>query len=771
VTDENKLVFANFFFWQPGSSLQKSLNGLYRSLLYEVLKSHPEMVPNVFPHVWAIVRARARVRGAVTKVELEEDEIAKAFTFLISQKDSSSGYSVCFFIDGLDEFQANTHDHKDLAIKLADWTTNSNVKICVSSREQNAFMNTFSSMLRIRLHTLTQYDIKAYINNRLEHSQDTGDIQALKKSIFHKANGVFFWVALVIRDIREQLENGVEPSYLVEIVTTFPDELFGLYSQILDGLKPYSRKRAYQTLAMMPYTTGDESELRLDLISYSFLNEYNENDKFARGDQFEARLTSLRYQEREMEENTTLHLNGWCRGLVEVNDDGNIDYAHRSVAEFLTHPRIQEKISSSLQDTHPVSILSELKLAQFRIFPNGDQLLNSPYELVLLRHICELEHPPYEFLCDMDTSLESSIEGIDDTDFHGQIEVAVVDRIAAIAVGPSGYAKRRFLRGNQVGDIRFHFSPCFYPFFHGDERSQLDKHVLWRIENDAATTNTMLKRILLFYAVMVGPAFSILDILLERGIITPETQTTLMPYIKAHRRHEKLWILDEMGNSRSIWEYFLIQEFYTWLSSANYDPNQRFVGVVERFLHYGADPRFRFTTHIIKRPNRPYHIPVTEDNFFFGNLTKSMPVSFHHIWRPIVDIKLPDGAGDDGHKHFEKAISMLWPLPVGSTGPWYQMSFTDWIQAMEDFEGKPDLLELLRDKIRERQNDEMQQSSVVLDTSADPASTTSLVADAPAGVVQPQRGRAILSPNWLYLSSFTLGKLLFKVYSLLVKAL
>ncbi|KAF4445542.1 hypothetical protein F53441_10739 [Fusarium austroafricanum] len=686
--DGNKLVFANFFFWQPGSSLQKSLNGLYRSLLYKVLERHSEMFPNVFPHVWETVQARAIVRGAETKVELEEEEIAKAFTFLISQKDSGSGFSFCFFIDGLDEYEAKTYDHKDLAIKLTDWTSASNVKLCVSSREHNAFMNTFSPMLRLPLHTLTQYDIKAYITDRLAHSQDTKGIQALERSIFRKANGVFFWVALVVRDIREQLENGVEPSYLIEIVSGLPDELDDLYSRILQGLNTYSRKRAYQTLAMMPYTTGDKSKLRLDLISYSFLSEYNENDKFARGDQFEARLPALRDQEQEMKRNARLNLNGWCRGLVEVNDNGDIDYAHRSVAEFLSHSRIQGKISSSLQGIHPVSILSELELARCRILVNSNRLKDSPFSLVHLRHACELDHPPYEFLRDMDTGLQSSMEGIDNADFQGEIKVV---------------------------------------------------HVLWRIENDPTTTNTTLKRILLFYTAINESRYSILEILLERRIVTPETRTNFMPPIIALLL-ERSYILGGIGDGRSIWEYFLIREFYNWLYAKH--GSEQFLDVAKRLLHYGADPRFRFITHIIQLPDKPRDKPSTEDHFLFGDPTKSIPFSICHVWER------------EPHEDFHDAIRMLRPLPIESTGPWYEMSFTGWIQAMEDFEGKADLLELLQDKICERQNDEMQQSSAVLRTSTNSISTKGLVADAPAKAVQ--RGPAFTYLNWLYLSSFAL---------------
>ena len=41
------LVLAAFFFWSSGTNLQKSQEGLLRSLLFEILSQSPELVPRV----------------------------------------------------------------------------------------------------------------------------------------------------------------------------------------------------------------------------------------------------------------------------------------------------------------------------------------------------------------------------------------------------------------------------------------------------------------------------------------------------------------------------------------------------------------------------------------------------------------------------------------------------------------------------------------------------------------------------------------------------
>jgi ATPase subunit of ABC transporter with duplicated ATPase domains len=50
---DDKLVTADFYFWNIGNRLQKSQLGLLRSLLYQVLEHVPDLIPILFPRQWA----------------------------------------------------------------------------------------------------------------------------------------------------------------------------------------------------------------------------------------------------------------------------------------------------------------------------------------------------------------------------------------------------------------------------------------------------------------------------------------------------------------------------------------------------------------------------------------------------------------------------------------------------------------------------------------------------------------------------------------------
>jgi hypothetical protein len=53
----------SFFFWASGTLVQRSLSGLLRSLLFEILDQVPEIAPVLFPDLWASLYS-AKLRSA-----------------------------------------------------------------------------------------------------------------------------------------------------------------------------------------------------------------------------------------------------------------------------------------------------------------------------------------------------------------------------------------------------------------------------------------------------------------------------------------------------------------------------------------------------------------------------------------------------------------------------------------------------------------------------------------------------------------------------------
>ena len=90
------LIRGSFYFWTAGTEMQKSLEGLLQSLLYDILNECPDLIPVICPDRWSSSRSDAfsspwRLR-----------ELHQSFKTLEAQDSVSARF--CFFVDGLDEY-------------------------------------------------------------------------------------------------------------------------------------------------------------------------------------------------------------------------------------------------------------------------------------------------------------------------------------------------------------------------------------------------------------------------------------------------------------------------------------------------------------------------------------------------------------------------------------------------------------------------------------------------------------------------------------------
>ncbi|KAL2258610.1 hypothetical protein VTK26DRAFT_8020 [Humicola hyalothermophila] len=408
-----KLVIASFFFWRNGSPLQRSLPGLFRTLLHDVLEECPELIPSVLPELWEDISSS----GCEAKdFQFGNDRVRSAFLQLLQRSELYESRKFCFFIDGLDEYKETLQDdYKAMVQLLFSWTEAipHGVKLCVSSREYNVFVNFFSSNKRLRLQDLTLADMQFYIRDRLQ-DLEAEYLDRLERSITGKANGIFLWVALVVKAIRNRLEDGCSMSVIEEEIDSLPDELEALFQHLLNSISKVYRKGAYQTFAMLELQF--ESVLDdivaicpsyiLHLQAYSFLDCYNADPEFAHKEH-PPFLDTGHEARRRREENARKRLTAQFQGLLEVLEGyGHIIYTHRSVADFL-RKHLPEARASITPGFEPVQALSQLYLAEIRNCPRDSSWIHPratpkiSYHLqviMLLRNSRCLDQPPFAYL-------------------------------------------------------------------------------------------------------------------------------------------------------------------------------------------------------------------------------------------------------------------------------------------------------------------------------------------------------------------------------------
>jgi hypothetical protein len=339
---ERTLRIIQFFFWNPGTSLQKSLEGLLRCLVHALLESLPHLIPIVFPEHWNPRLALPWLR--LPKIKIGYEAIMKAFQCITNALEEMSNYCFCFFIDGLDEFDDPNpmENHTLLAKNLLSWTTRNpdSIKLCVSSREEDAFINAFSADQRLRLHLLTTDDMRRTAITFLEQHDwfMTWDLQARQKiidDIVSRANGVFLWLVCALQDLSTALEQNLDPAYLTERLEFLPEQVDELFRKTVNSIPRQDRKEAWAIFAIMTAMENFNLSERLNLLDYSFVRHLVKPVGF--WTDFERFLRDLKPSSVEDRVMTfKARLRGLCRGLVDVEGrppNESLTFTHRSISE------------------------------------------------------------------------------------------------------------------------------------------------------------------------------------------------------------------------------------------------------------------------------------------------------------------------------------------------------------------------------------------------------------------------------------------------------
>ncbi|KAK7455627.1 hypothetical protein Landi51_02831 [Colletotrichum acutatum] len=234
-TGDKTLVCAKFFFWNSGSERQRPISGLYLGLLHEVLSAHPDLTTHALPSFWEAVYTSPSPAGE--RMHISPSQSLQGLDRLFQGSGISQNYGFCLFIHGLDELQETTEC--------------SDIKFCVASRPLNAFLKMSAPQQSICLHDLSKRDMALYIDEKLQNIEDANVLASISKVIFEKAQVIFFWAAIVVKDIRGQIVNRHDLESLIRHINQLPEEINDLFAHILQSLTPKDRRRAYQVLAVL----------------------------------------------------------------------------------------------------------------------------------------------------------------------------------------------------------------------------------------------------------------------------------------------------------------------------------------------------------------------------------------------------------------------------------------------------------------------------------------------------------------------------------------
>jgi hypothetical protein len=194
----------------------------------------------------------------------------------------AKSHRVCFFLDGLDELDQS---YEQILFVVRNLIENSDVKICLSSRPYRVFSDAFSSSVMLKLHDLINADILTYVSESLlprdsiPISEDSGSAFNISETIVGRADGVFLWAELVVKEVNRGITNEDSQQQLKHRLDSLPDEIEQLYSYMLRSIDIVYRKEAARCFAVTMIAVTMMTKLRTLLQLSLMVHEVDRNNQ------------------------------------------------------------------------------------------------------------------------------------------------------------------------------------------------------------------------------------------------------------------------------------------------------------------------------------------------------------------------------------------------------------------------------------------------------------------------------------------------------------
>lgn len=230
----------SFFFWKPGTTLQKTTTGLLRSLLFQIARSKPDAVDVILSQDTSLSFSawhEARLCGTI-------EQLMAAY-----QSDR-----ILFLIDGLDECE---DDHGELVDVLNRLGSGANVKTLCSSRPEIALKRHIGTPPEFSLEVLNYKDILIHAGKAFMPYGKA--LEKFSDPVASGAEGVFLWAVLVCKSLVRGHIDGDDDRVLYERLSTIPRGLDGLFARMFSDVDAVHQKSLKFYLHSLDYRIGGTS--------------------------------------------------------------------------------------------------------------------------------------------------------------------------------------------------------------------------------------------------------------------------------------------------------------------------------------------------------------------------------------------------------------------------------------------------------------------------------------------------------------------------------
>lgn len=360
-TKGTRIIRAEHFFWMLGVSMQKSREGLLRSLLHSLLQTlirnaeseDIEIVKHACGHRWSSSSRRA----------WDCEELYQILASLTSV--STTKYLL--LVDALDECEPQDLPG-EIAAEVLRISRLPNVKLCISCRPWKSFVARFSQIPILYLDQLTYRDMEIYVETRLvsaesesglhtEFRDKTVEATKFVNEVVQAAEGVFLWIELVLKALCSDLRKGSDFDQLRSTLAEFPVDLDHYFQRFIFDRITRTHRNNNDTAAALKLALGiakhaSGNEHKSSPCPNSFLNFWLLKSGWLRpGFSWEDHTGRWYTPEniQEMVSQTKSFLEESCKDLLVMIDmrrypyppifysemRWDVRFIHRTVADFL----------------------------------------------------------------------------------------------------------------------------------------------------------------------------------------------------------------------------------------------------------------------------------------------------------------------------------------------------------------------------------------------------------------------------------------------------
>lgn len=232
-------ILYHFFDFRDGIGVRNNLEGLFRSLLRQVLEHRGSEA------VEAVRALHSQFSDHEVSVAALEEELKVQIGKLTSP--------TLIFLDGLDEYEGKRWD----LLKSIREMTSRKVRICLVSRPEPEFVASLGDVPSLVMQNYNKPGIRQYVYETLDtfvRDKDFHDdpfMNGLKAEIVRESNGVFLWARLATYELASSFAKGESPELISQRLRDIPPELNQVYSRILKRLEAQERQQAFTILQLV----------------------------------------------------------------------------------------------------------------------------------------------------------------------------------------------------------------------------------------------------------------------------------------------------------------------------------------------------------------------------------------------------------------------------------------------------------------------------------------------------------------------------------------